>query len=171
MIRHLVVVRHAKSSWGDVALPDHDRPLAARGVAALAPLRDHLGDGPPPDLVLCSTARRAIATLDGVRPALPPRAPVVVEPAIYGATAAGLLRLLRGVDDEIGCVLLIGHNPGLEDLVLLVAGNDDRSLRAQVAAKFPTAAAATLVHERSWAELDAGACRLDDLFVPRRPRS
>ncbi len=171
MHRHLVLVRHAKSAWDDPSLADHDRPLASRGISALPRLRDHLARVPPPDLVLCSTSRRTLATLEGVRAALPHDVRIEIEPAIYATGATGLLRTLHHVDSDVGCVMVIGHNPGLQDLALLLAGSGDPSLRSRLATKLPTAAAVTLSLDGLWAGLGAGTSRLDDLFMPRPPQS
>ena len=65
--------------------------------------------------------------------------------------------------------MLIGHNPGLEDLALLLVGSGDKGRREQLAAKFPTGAAATLSFDGAWAGLEAGAARIDSLFTPRPP--
>jgi phosphohistidine phosphatase len=176
MRRRLLVVRHAKSAWDDPSLDDHDRPLAPRGIKALPRLRDHLsGAGHRPDLVLCSSSRRTRDTLDGIRAAVPDHARVEVDAGLYLADADELLDRLRLLDGDpdrpVGCALLIGHNPGLQDLVTLLAGTGDATRRAQVSAKFPTAAAATLSFDAPWAELGPGTARLDDLFLPRPPRT
>ncbi len=98
--RQLLVVRHAKSSWDDTSLADHDRPLAPRGTRALARLRDHLDRSEhQPEIVLCSSSRRTIETLDGIRAAIPEHAQVVLAEELYVATADSLLALLHGVDE------------------------------------------------------------------------
>ncbi len=176
MRRRLLLVRHAKSAWDDPSLDDHDRPLAPRGIRALPRLCEHLTrSGHRPDLVLCSSSVRTLATLDGVRAALPDDARVEIDAGLYLADADELLARLRRLDDDAGrpvvCALLIGHNPGLQDLATLLAGTGDPTALVQVSAKFPTAAAVTLSFDTPWAGLDPGAARLDDLFLPRPPRS
>lgn len=170
MSNRLKVVRHAKSDRDDPTLTDHDRPLARRGVNALALMRDHLAADPRPvDTVLCSTARRAVETLGGIRSALSDDAHIEIERELYGATALGLVDRLRRIDGDPATVMLVGHNPGLEDLVLLLARDGD--LRDQVALKYPTGAIATLSFEGGWSDLAPVAADLDDLFFPRRPRT
>ncbi|HZB40459.1 MAG TPA: histidine phosphatase family protein [Ilumatobacter sp.] len=170
MDRHLILVRHAKSAWDDPSLSDHDRPLAPRGIKALPRLRDHLaGVEHRPELVLCSSSRRTVETLEGVRAALPTSARVDVDDALYGASDNVLLALLRAIEENIRCAMVIGHNPGLQDLAVLLVGAGDRDLRAQLEAKFPTSAAATLSFQRDWNQLDPGSARLDDVFMPRPP--
>jgi phosphohistidine phosphatase len=172
MRRHLIIVRHAKSAWDDATLADHDRPLAARGVKALPPLRDHLSRAAhPPEFVLCSTSRRTVETLGGIRAALPREARVETERAVYGASADALLGRLQLVDDDIGGAMVIGHNPAVQDLALLLVGAGDPDLRGQLAEKLPTGTAVTLSFDEPWGDLGAGMARLDDLFMPRPPRS
>jgi phosphohistidine phosphatase len=168
MRRRLLLVRHAKSAWDDPSLADHDRPLSPRGVRALPRLCEHVASsGHRPQLVLCSPSRRTLETLCGLRAAVPRRAPIAVEPQLYGAPAGTLLARLRKIDDRVDCAVLIGHNPGLEELADRLVGAGDEKLRRQLAAKFPTAAVATLSFPAPWSDLRAGDARLDDFFVPR----
>lgn len=167
----LVLVRHAKSSWDDPTLADADRPLSPRGVKALGRMAAHVSSSvPPPDLVLCSPARRTRETLEGLRPALPPGTRIEIEDDIYGAGTDGLRRLVTALDDATACAMLVGHNPGLQDLALTLVGNGDADLRRRLWAKFPTGAIATLTVPGGWPEAAASTARLDDLFTPRPPR-
>jgi phosphohistidine phosphatase len=162
--KRLVVVRHAKSSWDDPSLADHDRPLAPRGQKALPRLRDHLsGIAPPPDLVLCSTSLRTRQTLDGVLPVLGEDVPIELDGALYGAGADRMLTRLRGVDDRVSCVLLIGHNPGVEDLVELLVDSEPGPPDA-----FPTAAVAVLSFDGAWQSLTPVSASLLSLWTPRQ---
>ena len=121
--------------------------------------------GIDPDLVLCSTAVRARETLERIEPALRGQA-ASVERALYGATADALIARLRQLPTECGSVLVIGHNPGLQDLALELAR--PRPEREALAAKFPTAALATLeARIDSWRELGPGTA---DLVAFVRPR-
>lgn len=170
--RQLVLVRHAKSAWDDPTLSDHDRPLATRGRRALPRLQSHLASlGREPDVVLCSSSRRTRDTLAGVRSAFPRAITVEVEERLYGASAGDLLGRLRNVDEAARCVVVIGHNPGLQDLAVLLAGGGDDDASAQLQRKFPTAAAVTISVDGDWADLGIGASRIESLFTPRRPRS
>ncbi len=169
-MRHRIyLLRHAKSSWDQPDLADHERPLAKRGRKAVAKLGRHFRDaGVRPDLVLCSSAARAVETLDGVREALPPEAELEVEGDLYGAGSDALLTRLRRVPDEVGSAMLIGHNPAIEELALELAGEeDDGDARARMEAKYPTGALATLRFEGSWGELEPGAAALEAFVVPR----
>ena len=171
-MRHdLLLVRHAKSAWDDPSLADHDRPLAVRGDKALRGLREYLSRVEhPPDAVLCSSARRAVDTLDGIRAALPKRASIDVTDELYMASTNTLLARLHGLNGKVRCAMLIGHNPGIENLALLLVGSGDAGLRAQLAAKLPTGALVALSFDGRWTQLGAETARVDALFMPRRPR-
>ena len=121
-----------------------------------------------PELVLCSSAVRTVATLDGVRGALPAETTIEIEPGLYGADVAALLQRVRRVPEAVGCVLLIGHNPGTEDLALLLAGDGDAAARAAMASKFPTAAMAHLRVEGEWSGLREGAAHVEHFWTPPR---
>lgn len=169
--RHLFLLRHAKSSWDDPALPDHDRPLAPRGEKAVRRLREHLRQiGAHPDLVICSSARRTTETLAGIRQALPEDAEISIEQDVYLADADTLLGCLRRIDPHVRSVLLVGHNPGTEDLAVSLVGTGAAEPRALLAERFPTAALAHLTFDVSWADLAPGTARLVGFFVPRPPR-
>jgi phosphohistidine phosphatase len=173
MRRHLLLVRHAKSSWDDLTMADRERPLSPRGMAALARMRDHLasGIGGDIDLVLCSPALRTRQTFDGIRSALPDQVQVTTVTDLYGADVDRLLQLLRSSGDDHRCTMLVGHNPGLADLAVLLVGAGDADERRQLRSKFPTGAIATLSFAGAWTELAAGSAHLDALFMPRPPRS
>jgi phosphohistidine phosphatase len=165
-MKRLYLLRHAKSSWKDNSLPDHDRPLARRGRRAAKAIARHMREhGIEPELVLCSTARRARETLDRVEPTL--GAPTVrVEPDLYAASAPAVLERLRSVPDTVESVMVIAHNPGLHELALELARPP--SAASEVAAKYPTGALATLAFEASsWQELDRGTAELVELVRPR----
>ena len=132
-MRHLIyLLRHTKSSWDEPALLDHERPLAKRGRKAAALLREHFDEaGVAPDLVLCSSAVRAIQTLEGVREGLPAGARVEIESDLYAAGAASLLGRLRRLPEEVGSVMLVGHNPGIEDLAAELLGRAATPTRAR----------------------------------------
>jgi phosphohistidine phosphatase len=165
-MKRLYLLRHAKSSWSDPSLPDHDRPLAPRGRRAAKTIGCHLSaQGIEPDMVLCSTALRARETLDRIERALG-KADIVLESELYAASANAVLDRVRRVPDEVGSVLVIGHNPGLQDLALDLArpAPEVRELEA----KFPTAALVTLAFPHaSWRAIDRGTATLVDFVRPR----
>jgi phosphohistidine phosphatase len=164
--RRLYLLRHAKSSWKEKGLADHDRPLARRGRRATKAIRRHLREqGVEPELLLCSTARRARETLEGIEPALG-RGKVRVEPDLYGAGPADLLARLQAIPAAVRSVMVIGHNPGLAQLALLLARHGSRV--HELEAKFPTGALATLAFRGpGWAALDRGTAELIEFIRPR----
>jgi phosphohistidine phosphatase len=167
-VGRLYLLRHAKSSWDDPDQTDLRRPLAPRGRKALKALERHVrAMNLAPALVLCSPAVRAVQTWEGVAPALPPGTPVELNEAVYHAGAGDLLARLRRLPPETDSVLVVGHNPALEDLALgLVAAGDPR-LRTRLEAKFPTGALASLALAATWHDLRWGTATLVDYVVPR----
>jgi phosphohistidine phosphatase len=164
-VRALYVLRHAKSSWDDPALADHERPLALRGQRAAKRIAKHMRRNEvEPELVLCSTATRARETLELLRPALR-SAKVLLEDDLYGASADALLARLRRVPDDVRSVLLIGHNPGLQELALVLAREGEG--RDRLETKFPTAALATFTLAEPWSRLSPGGAALAGYVVPR----
>lgn len=160
-MRRLFLLRHAKSSWDDTGLPDHERPLAPRGERAVVRIAEHVRSQKiAPDLVLCSTALRTRQTLAALLPVLPGEVEIRVEDELYGASLEELLARLRELDD-VGAVLVVGHNPTLHGLALALTGRGD------VLDRFPTGALATVALTTPWAELGEGAGELEGFVVPR----
>jgi len=161
--RQLFILRHAKSSWENPGLDDHERPLAPRGQLAAQVLRQHLHRrGISPALVLCSSARRTRETLAGVEPGGEQR----IEPELYGAGAGALLERLRRVPEDVGSVMLIGHNPAVQVLVLRLAAGGEAL--EEVRRKFPTGGLATLELDCAWSELAPGRAWLTEFVRPKQ---
>jgi phosphohistidine phosphatase len=166
--RRLILLRHAKSSWDDASLPDEKRPLAPRGKRAVAALEQYLqANDPEIELVLCSPARRTRETWDGVRNGLRSAPDVRFVPEVYEATADDLLDVLHQVDDRYTSILVIGHNPGMEDLADGLIADGKRKALARLGHGFPTGALATLSLDVTWTELDRGAARLERYARPK----
>jgi phosphohistidine phosphatase len=164
-MKRLYLLRHAKSSWDDPSLDDHDRPLAPRGRRASGLIAEHLRrERIAPSLVLCSSARRTRETLERVLPELDP-ASIRVERRLYGAPPEELLARLREVPRGIDSVMLIGHQPAIQELALQLAG-EGRELNL-VRQKFPTAALATLGFAGDWGELHTGSAELVAYVKPK----
>ena len=165
-MKHLFLLRHAKSSWDDPTLADHDRPLAPRGRRAAKVMAKHLGrEGVAPELVLCSPATRTRQTLTRLEPVLGESPDVRIDSELYAASAAALLEVLHEVPDEVESVMLIGHNPGIQDLALSLARAGSES--ARVRSKFPTTALATLELKGTWRELAHGSAELVSFVKPK----
>jgi phosphohistidine phosphatase len=165
-----MLLRHAKSSWDEPALDDHDRPLAPRGVRAARRIAAHLHESQlRPDLVLCSSARRARQTLDALRSVVNDAVDVQIDDELYGASAHALLRRLRMVDVSVASVMVIGHNPGLEDLAVDLATDGNPAAMKQLHTKFPTAALAIFdLRQDEWAHLGRGHAYLREIVLPRQ---
>jgi phosphohistidine phosphatase len=166
----LYLLRHAKSSWDDPGLADHDRPLASRGMTA-APLvgRQLKSMGARPDRVLCSTARRARETCDRVLTAMEAGdVPVERERGLYLCGHRLLLDRLRAVPDEAASLMLVAHNPDLQRLALRLTGSGDQALRAALAEKFPTGACLILRFDvERWQNIGTSDGHLVDFIRPR----
>jgi phosphohistidine phosphatase len=164
-MRLVYLLRHAKSSWGTDA-PDHDRPLAKRGRRGATAIGRYLRDeGIEPELVLCSTARRARETLERIEPALGTPA-VRVERALYGASHEALLERLHSVPESTRSVMVIGHNPGLQWLAIELA--EPSAERREIQAKYPTAALVGLAFPgASWERIEPGTGRVVVFVRPR----
>jgi phosphohistidine phosphatase len=166
-MRHLWLLRHAKSAWDDPPLADEDRPLAPRGIQAAAAMAGYLATSDlRPRLVLCSAGLRARQTLAAVLPSLGEELEVRVEPELYTFDAEVLLRRLHRVSDDVDAVLLVGHNPAFQDLALRLTNRG--SARDRVAHKLPTCALVTIeLADAPWASLAEGDGELTGLLRPR----
>lgn len=158
--RRLLLLRHAKSSWDDLSLADHDRPLAARGRKAAKLIGAYLRrEQIRTSLVLCSSALRARETLDLIRPS----GDIRIERELYGASADQLLERLHRVPDKLDAVMLIGHNPAIQDLTLALVGDAGEP----VTRKFPTGALATLTFSVPWGALEPRRAELAAFVTPK----
>ena len=169
-MRTVILLRHGKSSWSDPTLSDVHRPLAPRGERAARRIAKHLRRKRiRPALVLCSPSLRTCQTLEAIQPSLGKGCSVEVVAELYAASGEELLERLRALPDSADSVMLIGHNPGLQELALdFASGGADRP---KLEEKFPTGALATLVvGSDSWAALTPGKAELVDYVVPRQLR-
>jgi phosphohistidine phosphatase len=123
-MKTLTLVRHAKSSWGDPALADRDRPLNERGLRDVATMGQRLAQrGARPDVLLASPATRALTTAEHLAKALGiKRKDIVVNDRLYAAPASELLAMIAELGDAPQRVMLVAHNPGLSDLAHRFAG-------------------------------------------------
>ncbi|WP_446830144.1 SixA phosphatase family protein [Candidatus Foliamicus sp.] len=166
------LLRHAKA--GPYSPHDFARPLAARGRRnAPAMGRKLEAIGCAPKRVLCSAGRRAVETLCGVLPFLPSDLRIDVLQSLYTFSPASLLRHLRELPRETGDLMVVGHNPALQETALLLAGSGDADALAALQGKFPTCAVAELEFggaptDHGWAESSA---HLRRVLMPRPPRT
>lgn len=161
-VRRLVVLRHAKAVSG-VGLPDEDRGLTGRGRRDAGAAGEWLREcGLIPDLVVCSPATRTRETWQHASAALADGGTQVdYDRRLYGASAEGLLRVVRETPAEVGVLLLIGHNPGAQQLVYDLAGECD---------SFPTAALAVIALPAAWPDAAPGAGDLTAFWTPHPAR-
>jgi phosphohistidine phosphatase len=170
MMKRLAILRHAKSSWDDSGLDDFNRPLNERGWKAARRIGRELEKrGLKFDLVLSSTAARTRETIDGVQEKYDfAAASIEFEPQLYGASEQVLLEIVRGLGEKVKAPLIVGHNPGLEQLVAGLTRNDSEGLRQRVSGKFPTAALAILeLPAKRWAEIEPESGEVVELILPR----
>ncbi|KQU65737.1 histidine phosphatase [Aminobacter sp. DSM 101952] len=168
--RQLLLLRHAKSSWDDAAFADFDRPLAQRGEKS-APMMgaEIAGRGWLPDLVLVSPALRTLQTWQLASAAWPrPLPPADFPHGLYEASADAVLAEAQAAPASVRTLLVVGHNPGLEDFARELAGHgsDGQALRSMTE-KFPTAALARFEFEGAWDGLQFGSARLTHFLKPR----
>ena len=166
--RRLLLLRHAKSAWPD-GVPDHQRPLAARGLQAAPAIGSHMArEHLLPDLVLVSDARRTQETWDLVKRRLPGEVESQICKELYEASADQLLDVVGRTPAGAETLLLIGHNPGLQDLALLLAGDGETFVRGALAEKYPTGALAVIDFPfADWADLRPGSGTLSRFENPR----
>jgi phosphohistidine phosphatase len=169
-VKTLALFRHAKSDWTDARARDFDRPINARGRRGAAAMGQHIRKGCWQfDRIIASPAVRVAETIEVASRAWGRSFPIEWDRRIYLASSATLIDLLREVDGDPARLLMIGHNPGLEDLIFDLVPEDGSSpLRAIVEQKFPTATFAVLeCAVDRWADIDLGCARLTLLARPR----
>jgi phosphohistidine phosphatase len=168
-MKRLTILRHAKSSWDDAQLDDFNRPLNDRGWKAARRLGKEMKHrGMRFDFVLASTAARVRETLDGVREKFEITAEIRFEPLMYGASEEALLSLVRTLPETAHRPLLVGHNPGLERLLIGLTHGDSDGLRRTVAHKYPTGALAVVeLPANRWTKVEAGSGEIVELIVPK----
>jgi phosphohistidine phosphatase len=166
-MKRLTLLRHAKSGWDAPVARDFDRRLNARGrKAARAMGREMQRLGLGFDLILASPAARVTETLTELAQGYGGAAATDFDEHIYLASVETLLDIVRAADDALDRLLIVGHNPGMEQLALLLA--EGGALRDRIAAKYPTGALAELRFEGpGWRDVAAGAGRLERFIRPR----
>lgn len=163
-MKRLILTRHAKSSWDDPTMADHDRPLNERGKAAAADLGQWLASrGYVPEEVLCSDSLRTRKTFSGIAPALPATPVLELKPALYHAGPDVMMAVLR--HGKADTVMMIGHNPGIAEFAHRLVSKTPPSSEFT---RYPTGA--TLVVDfaiDTWAEVQFGQGVTVDFVVPR----
>jgi phosphohistidine phosphatase len=168
-MKSLTILRHAKSSRDEPGLDDFDRPLNERGRKAARQMGKELKRRKMRfDLVLASAAVRVQETLEDFTAGYGEDLEIGVDSRIYEATVQTLIGVIRAVPDRVGNAMIVGHNPGLQQLVLALASDDGEGFRARVESKFPTAAAAVIeLNIETWGDAGPGTGRTRELILPR----
>jgi phosphohistidine phosphatase len=158
--RCLRLVRHAKSSWDDPSLDDHDRPLSDRGRRASLALAWHLSEAAAsPQIVLCSSARRAVDTATPLAAELPSET-LVVDPRLYTFDADAVRARISEVPADVTDLMIVGHNPAMERFAVWLTG--DAAVQ-----RFPTGALATIALAVRWDTLRPRSGRVESFVTPR----
>jgi phosphohistidine phosphatase len=159
-VKTLLVMRHAKSDWGEADFPDHERPLAPRGIKAARRMGRLLHEtGAAPELVVSSTAVRALTTAELAAKAGGWDCAIITEVALYASDPDRVLEVVARVDSGVRRLLIAGHEPTSSELVRRLTGG---------VVRMPTAAVACLdLADGGWAELGPGRCTLRWLVTPK----
>ena len=168
-MKTLTLLRHAKSGWDDPVARDFDRPLNPKGRRAAAAMgREMKTLGLAFDRVIASPAVRVEETIAEVETGYAGALAPEWDRRLYLASAAGMLDVARETDDAVASLLLVGHNPGLEDLVLLLVPDRPGGLRDSVEEKYPTATLVEMTFDTDrWADVAAGGATLTRFIRPR----
>lgn len=162
-MKTLFVIRHAKSSWNDPDLDDIDRPLNKRGKRNAPEMGKRLSaKGVKPDLLITSPAKRAATTAKKIAKALSyPKDQIVIDQTLYHGTNQEVINVIRNVSDEIGTLMIFGHNPGFTDLVNQLSGSSIYNI--------PTCGIAEIGFDiQSWNDIDKNKGRLIDFDYPKK---
>lgn len=169
-MKTILILRHAKSDWGNPGLVDFDRPLAKRGLNDAPRIGDLLAQFEAvPDLILASPARRAKQTAELVAEACGYKKSIRWEESFYGASSDDLIDTLRSLPDRVERVMLVGHNPTMEETVAaLLAGDEADGWGVGLSIRMPTAALVCLdVDLVDWAMLEPGEATLRWFVIPK----
>ena len=168
-MKTLTLLRHAKSGWDDTIARDVDRPLNGKGKRAAEAVGKHWRSlGLVFDHVVASPAVRVGETIAHLQTGYGTDLAPVVDRRIYLASAVTLLDVIHGLPESANRVLMVGHNPGLEDLVLMLVPDAVDALRDAVEQKYPTASLAELQFETDdWGDVATGRARFTRFVRPR----
>lgn len=168
-MRRLMLLRHAKSDWSKPGERDHDRSLAARGRTDAPRIGAYMAShGLVPDLIVCSTARRARETCDLAATAFAKPPKVVHESRLYDNNPDVLFDVVRQTGADVQVLLLVGHNPSFQSFSDTMTASGHGDARQRMREKFPTAALAVIDFPvDAWKDVHPHSGRLDRLITPR----
>ncbi|MCR6501671.1 histidine phosphatase family protein [Shinella sp. CPCC 101442] len=167
-MKTLLLLRHAKSAWPE-GVDDHDRPLADRGRRDAPRMAAYIAEvGLQPDFALVSSARRTLETWALVEPALGKACPSQTVASIYEAEPAAILAAIHAAPQQSETLLVIGHNPGFEDLAAMLATAGDADAIGRLKTKYPTAGLAVIrLDIERWSDVVPGTGTLDMFVTPK----
>ncbi len=159
-MKTLYILRHAKSSWDDATISDFDRPLNSRGLTAAPFMGTVMKDrGDVPDVIISSPAERARQTADLVKIAAGFTADIAFDHSIYDATVGMLLSVIAALRADVRSALVVGHNPGIENLVFYLTGQ---------ISPMPTAALAVIELDlQKWHDVSGNCGSLQKIIRPK----
>jgi phosphohistidine phosphatase len=168
-MKRLTILRHAKSSWDEPGVEDFNRPLNDRGWKAARRMgRELESRGIDFDLVIASPAARVRETIDGLKEKMKLNVEIRFEQRMYLASEKMLLHIVQEIPESSDAPLLVGHNPGLHQLVVELTRPDSHGLHERAAHKFPTAALARIeLAANRWADVKAGSGELAELLLSK----
>jgi phosphohistidine phosphatase len=165
----LSLFRHAKSSWITPGFSDFERPLAPRGIKAAPRMGAYMErEGLVPEVVLCSTAKRARQTLELAQAEWKPSPQIQYEERLYHSGPAQMLQFLHALPASCGHAMIIGHNPGMYSLAASLSGDGEDDALDDLGSNFPTAALAVINFDGNWASVAPEKGHLQCFIVPRK---
>ena len=168
-MKSLSFIRHAKSDWASPLLSDHDRILADRGQKASAIMKDFFAtENKNFDIVFSSTALRAVETIEIIKTSIKD-AEIIYKKELYTFDDQIMLEFISKINDDISSVLIVGHNPAIQETVLRLAETDQKSnFLNRVEHKYPTAAFCTLTSSiNKWAHTGDTMFKLQEFICPK----
>lgn len=168
-MKHLLLMRHAKSSWSEQGMDDFDRPLNERGHMTGDEMSIYLAKCYPlPDQIICSNAQRTRETLGHLLKAYRHPMTVALSRAIYEASYASIMQLIHDVDETVQTLMVVGHNPGIEEMAFALCRDGEAKAFERLNSKYPTAACAHLtIDVAKWSDLTRGSAFLKDFISPK----
>ncbi len=165
----LMLLRHAKSSWGDAGVADIDRPLSPRGRRAAAALAKAVAAADLlPDRILCSPAQRARETLAALAPYLPAKTKIAITPDLYEPPHGDYRAAISAHGGDAEALMVIGHNPAIQATALVLVGAGDARISTEIAQKFPAGALAVIAFATTgWSRLAPHTGRIEAFIKPR----
>lgn len=168
-MKRLLLLRHAKSDWNRPELADFERTLNDRGRRSAPLMGRHIAsEGNVPDKVLCSSSRRTRETLGLLVPFLDREMDIRILRGLYDASEGDYLEIIRKYGGSADTLMVLGHNPAMQDTALRLAGSGNSELAGEISGKFPTAGLAVMDFEvPDWSKLKEKSGKIVAFFRPK----